>query len=295
MKTHIPVLLEEVRQVLLESINKDALVVDATLGRGGHFLDLSLHFNNLIGLDADSESINYVSGLLVEQGYIEKSGSYIKGFKKIKLVNENFINLKSILSSQKASAILFDLGISMFHYKESKRGFSFLNVDEVLDMRIDTKNNSVRACDLLNFVSEKDLTTLFRSLGEEFKAKSYANLVVHYRSKKKILTVGDLLSALRIDQTRKYKIHPATKVFMALRIAVNSENTNLKTILEQYLFDLKNGLVFLIITFHSLEEKTVERFCRDNNLKFSKINPSNEEIIKNKSSRSSKLFVIKNV
>ena len=293
---HKSVLLSEVVEILTNNIKTNDLIIDGTLGRGGHFFALLKLFNKFLALDADACSVNYVRTRLIENGFVVNNNLLTKDKSSVLLLNDNFVNVVEILNANKLEprALLLDLGISMYQIKESKRGFSFLGLGEDLDMRIDPVKNQVTAKGLLNGLSKKELAELFLSLGEEYQAKKYANLIVNYRKTKRIEKVGDLIKALKINSTLKYKIHPATKVFMALRIAVNSEHINLKQTLLSVSDLIKNGLLVLVITFHSLEEMTVKNYCKDNNFKFKKFYPTEEELKINNSARSAVLYFIKN-
>lgn len=293
---HISVLLNEVTDTLKNKVERDGLIVDCTLGRGGHFFALLKYFNNMLGLDADTDSINYVSLKLKKLGYKNTNNVFVNGNKKVLIYNQNFNKLTNILSelNTNPSAVLLDLGISTYQLKKSGRGFSFNFVSEPLDMRIDTVNCKVTASDLVNGLTKKDLQDLFFNFGGETKSKYFANLICLYREKNKIVTVGDFLKAIKIDSSQKYKKHPATKIFMALRIAVNLENVNLKKILADLKKYIDMGVKVLIITFHSLEAKTVKVYCKQNNYKLTKFYPSRDEILNNKSSRSAILNFIKN-
>lgn len=293
---HKSVLLNEVVEILTNNLKSNDLIIDGTLGRGGHFFALLKQFNNFLAIDADVNSVSYVKNHLTQTGFKATSNLLTKDTKSVLLLNDNFVNiLDSLCATQfKPKALLLDLGISMYQIKESKRGFSFMGLAEDLDMRIDTIKTSVTAKDLINGLSKKELAELFLNLGEEYQAKKYASLIENYRKTKRIEKVSDLLSALKINSTLKYKKHPATKVFMALRIAVNSEHINLKQTLLNITELIKNGMLVLIITFHSLEEIVVKNYCNNNNFNFKKFYPTEEELKINKSSRSAVLYFIKN-
>jgi len=291
---HVPVLLNE---VLTSFEPVTGFIVDCTLGRGGHFFALLKKHNNLVGLDADLESINHIENNLLKLGFSkQKDSSFTYKEKKIYLVHTNFVNLTDVLvrlKLKRIGGVLVDLGISMHQLKDSKRGFSFANLNEPLDMRIDT-SSSVKASDLVNNLSYKQLAALLKILGQVREHETIAKNIVDFRQYKKVTTVRDLLKAARLVKRNDQKRHPATKVFMALRIATNSEFINLNKFLDSNLQLLKNETLFNIITFHSLEEKIVKTFLLKNNINFNLISPSDFEISKNVSARSAKLFEIKN-
>lgn len=292
---HIPVLLKE---VITNSENLEFCVyVDCTLGLGGHSKSLLDKYSNitLVCIDLYKKSIDLFEKYLQEKGFNKTDSEitcYVKSDAKVFLVNDNFANLKDILQKLgilQVDVVLADLGLSTFQIKEGERGFSFNKPTEILDMRISPEHSGLRALDLLNFLSEKQLFELFKNFGESEYALLASKRVVEARKTKPIKTVGDFLLAIKLKKLPK-KIHPATKLFMALRIAVNSENTNLKTLLETYRsLEIKKAL---IITFHSLEANTVISFAKKNNFSFREILPAKDEIDFNKSSRSAKLYVI---
>ncbi|HHH14183.1 MAG TPA: 16S rRNA (cytosine(1402)-N(4))-methyltransferase [candidate division WWE3 bacterium] len=295
---HIPVLLNEV--VTSFKGIKGKWIVDSTLGRGGHFFELLKTHNLLVGIDADIESINFVKKELEKKNFEHKDSLYIKNNKKVLLIKGNFADLDALLLSygikgKDVGGILADLGISMHQIKSSGRGFSFLRPEEPLDMRIDTQAHKYTASDLLSFLSKKELASLFKNLADVEKASILAERIVNYRKKKRIRTVGDFLKALKMPQKKPLglKRHPATKIFMALRIAVNKEHLNLESFLYKAGSFVKEGTILDVITFHSLEEETVKRIVEKLGFRFKTYAPSPEELLKNKSARSAKLFVIK--
>ncbi len=295
---HIPVLLNEVLKSFA-GINKNKWIVDLTLGRGGHFFEILKEKDLVLGLDADKDSIKFVEKKLLSSGFTKKDGLYIKNKKKVILVRGNFSKFSLYLKDfailpYQVGGILVDLGISMFHIKKSGRGFSFYKPTEILDMRINT-NKGYKAYELLSFLNVKELESLLRNLGDVKNAKRLAKNIVNYRKRNRIKFVRDLLLALNmpLEKPTKLRVHPATKVFMALRIAVNQEHLNLKELLNQMSLYLKQGVIFDVITFHSLEEKVITDFININKYKFDLYTPTLREILNNKSARSAKLFVIK--
>lgn len=289
---HVPVLLREVLNEIDESTK---LFVDVTLGRGGHFIQALDKVDNLLGIDRDIESINYVSKVLLEQGFNHTEGYYTNEVKKVFLKQDNFSNLDSYIKQTfnlVPQVILADLGVSTYQIKSSVQGLSFERPEDKIDMRLDDSIN-VTAADLLNALSEGELTKLFGNLAGVHNSKTLAKKIVDYRSHKKFETVGDFIKAGGFVK-RFGKTHTATKPFMALRIAVNSEHINLKNFLESSLNYVQLGTKLLIITFHSLEEKQVYKFAKLNGLNITKIAPSSKEVLENKSARSANLLIIKN-
>ena len=177
------------------------------------------------------------------------------------LINDNYRNLKEygheleLLSP--FNSILLDLGVSSHQIKDTGgRGFSFKGTEEPLDMRMDPRQ-SLTAAEILNTYLFEDLRRIFKQYGEEERAKKIACRVVENRNKKKFGTVADLL---KIIPSKPGRIHPATKVFQALRIAVNDELGALEDFLPQALENLKAGGRLAVISFHSLEDRIVKHF-----------------------------------
>jgi 16S rRNA (cytosine1402-N4)-methyltransferase len=205
----------------------------------------------LIGIDQDRDAIL-------------NAGKMLKEYESnIHLFHENFVNLPAILSSLNIKAvdgILLDLGLSLYQLELSGRGFSFKK-DEPLDMRMNVKS-SVRAEDLVNRMDEQGLKKLFREYGEERWAKQIAHNIVKQRKQKKICSCSQLSQIVCDAVPKKFlfnqKIHPATRVFMALRIAVNKELEVLSSFMESAVNFLKPEGRICIISFHSLEDRIVK-------------------------------------
>jgi len=282
---HIPVLLEEATDLLIG--NGGRLYVDCTLGGGGHARRI-LEKNPaifLIGMDRDEEAIE-----LAEENLREFEGRFT-------LYKANFADLDLVLAEEnleKVDGFLFDLGISMFQLK-GERGFSFQS-DAPLDMRMD-REQTLTAFKVVNEYPEKDLIRIFRDFGEERFSRKIARAIVSYRRRKPIETARELaevvLSAVP-ERFRHGRIHPATRVFQAIRIEVNQELENLKTALEKTVEHLSPGGRLVVISFHSLEDRIVKSFFRRHSEEFrvltrKPITPSAEEIRRNPASRSAKL------
>ncbi|NCT55887.1 16S rRNA (cytosine(1402)-N(4))-methyltransferase [bacterium] len=300
---HIPVLLDEV--VVECPSDTKGWLIDCTLGSGGHFLALLNLNDNLVGFDADFAPIENLSKILISKGFTEVESPLedisiftdSKSEKKVILCNVNFSKAKKTLEDLNIfnfSLILADLGLSTDQLLFSTRGFSFSQPNQALDMRINIKSGGPTAADLLNFLSESELTNLFRNYGEMSSAKPLAKKILQYREKfGNIGTVGELLKASGYqNRILGKKVHPATKLFMALRIAVNSEFVNLQLLLSDFLPSIYKGTKILIISFHSLEQKIIQNFVKDNDLNVKNIKPGIEEIRSNSSSRSATLNVI---
>lgn len=246
---HKPVLLKEVIDYL--EIKPDDIVVDATFGFGGHSKEIlkALTEGKIIGIEKDIEVLNQSRDDFTDNRVI--------------LVNDDFANIVEILHQQKikkVDKILFDLGISSFHFDSSGRGFTFKK-DEPLDMRLD-KNFGVRAADLVNGLSRDELSNLFYSLADEGYSRQIAKAIVEARRKKKFSTTFELASVVSEVKHQFGKIHPATKVFQALRIAVNDELKTLEETLPKAVDLLnKNGRI-VVISFHSGEDRIVKNIFK---------------------------------
>lgn len=299
---HIPVMLNEVISFL--DIKNDHWYIDCNLGMGGHTDAILKSGGKVLALDLDYDAIKEVAQNhnltinLVHDRFQAISENLI-------LVQANFSELKNIFSFfsiPNPSGILFDLGLSSFQLETSTRGFSFQS-NAPLDMRMN-RSQELLAEDLVNGLYEKELAELFWKYGEESFAKPIAKKIVEYRSHDKIDSTEKLvqiiLSVKRKDPTKK--IHPATKVFQALRIAVNDELHNLEEALPQAINILKPFGRVVTISFHSLEDRIIKNFFKNEEEKYSikiitqkPIEPSEEEIRENPRSRSAKLRVAEKI
>ncbi|MDD2823022.1 MAG: 16S rRNA (cytosine(1402)-N(4))-methyltransferase RsmH [Candidatus Daviesbacteria bacterium] len=293
---HIPVMPEEAITYL--KVQKGAWYIDCNLGGGGHTERILNAGGKVLGIDCDLDAIKQVSqkyGLtlnLINDRFQAISESLI-------ICQANFSQIKEISSSllpQSPAGILFDLGLSSYQLETDTRGFSF-NKNAPLDMRMD-RTQTLTAADLVNGLYVNELAELFWKYGEEQFAKPIARRIVEYRSHEKIDTTEKLaqiiLSVKKIDKSKK--IHPATKVFQALRIAVNDELTNLEETLPQALEILQPFGRLVIISFHSLEDRIVKNFFKaeeENNtvrvITQKPLEPEEKEIQDNPRSRSAKL------
>lgn len=279
--THIPVLLEETIEAL--AVQPGGRYIDGTLGAGGHalaILERSSPGGQLLGIDTDHEAIAAARARL--EAY--KSSTL--------LINDNFANLRAIAIKYDffpVHGILFDLGLSSLQLSSSGRGFSFQR-DEPLDMRL-SSSQEVTAADIVNTSSEAELAQLIRTFGEERYSHRIARHIVQERPLKTTLElVGAIEQAIG---SRRGRIHPATRTFQALRIAVNHELENLESALEQATSLLGFGGRLVVISYHSLDDRVVKRFMRQEanlRLVYKKIiTPSLAEIQFNPRSRSAKL------
>jgi 16S rRNA (cytosine1402-N4)-methyltransferase len=226
--------------------------VDCTVGLGGHAANILARIlpqGRLLGIDADPEAISIAQDKL--EGYGEA----------VTLVNDNFAMLEDICHEYKfypVDGILFDLGVSSLQLDTAQRGFSFQR-DASLDMRFDSRQG-LTAADIVNTFSEEELARIIREYGEERHSRRVARLIVHSRP---IITTTELAQVLgQVLGGKRAGIHPATRTFMALRIAVNSELQNLKSALNQAINLLRPGGRLVAISYHSLEDRIVKEFMR---------------------------------
>ncbi len=302
---HIPVLLSEVLHALELAPGKN--IIDCTLGDAGHsehILEATSPTGKLLGIDADPEA------LLRAKNFLHRFDE------RVVYVRENFEHLESIVreySFGPVDGILMDFGWSTPQFEERKRGFSFQNMDETLDMRyggmIDPSRRT--AAELIAEATPNELEEIFRVYGEERLSSEIAHAVHVARKEKTIATVGDLVEVVLQTYRVKLKtdkeipwiggLHPATKVFQALRIAVNDELGVIERVLPQALKILDRGGILAIITFHSLEDRIVKHYFKKHSGKeFTIITKKpivagTEEYKSNPRARSAKLRVLKRV
>ncbi|HNX69433.1 MAG TPA: 16S rRNA (cytosine(1402)-N(4))-methyltransferase RsmH [Candidatus Omnitrophota bacterium] len=299
---HNPVLLQEVLEHL--SLRPGALVVDGTLGSGGHSEAILAAIGSngrLIGFDQDPEALR-------------RCGDLFKGDPRVMLVHENFRNIEKSLMElgiARVDAVLLDVGMSSEQLADEKRGFSFQTKGE-LDMRMNPEAGQ-KASELLTEMSENELATLFRDYGEERNAARFARSIVESRNSRPIQTTEDLIQTIENSLPRSLRFqngrrpswarhHPATRVFQALRIAVNDELNALRDGMVGALNVLANGGRLAVISFHSLEDRIVKFQFRQwaaesrGKLIFRKpIVAKRSEILNNPRSRSAKLRVIEKI
>lgn len=284
---HKPVMIKEVLSFIPENSN---IVVDATLGEGGHtkaMLDLNLE----------------VYGFERDKNILEIAKKRLANYKKFYYYNNTYDKMidslpKNIIGN--VDFILYDLGVSMFHFKKAERGFSF-NENNKLDMRLGI--NKINAYEVINKYEKKDLERIFKEYGEIKNYSKLAEIIIKERNKKNIETAKELENIIfhNSDKSKKYgKINPATLIFQAIRIEVNDELNILKKSIENIKNILKKYGVIVIISYHSLEDRIVKRFFKDNEKTKNKegifkllnskvLKPTNEEIKLNIASRSAKL------
>ena len=252
---HKPVMLKEVLAYLQPK--SGGYYVDGTLGGGG--------YTEAIAKAAGSEG--KVLAIDLDEAAIKNTAE--KKFNNVVLVQDNFRNLKEIIANNFSAGQLFDgfvldLGLSSFQLADRRRGFSFRE-DTPLDMAFASAGASERTQDLINNSREEELIKIIFNFGEEKHARRIAKGIVEQRRLKKITTTGELAEIVKRAVPRRLwsaHVHPATKTFQALRIAVNQELESLEKVLPQALAALKSGGRMVIISFHSLEDRIVKDFFR---------------------------------
>lgn len=308
MTKHVSVLLQE----SISSLNllENSVVVDATLGYGGHSSNILERISKgyLFAFDQDSEAIRYSTDRLNSIGT------------NFTIIKSNFVNMKEELEKRginKVDAVLFDLGVSSPQLDDKSRGFSFHN-DARLDMRMD-RDQKLSAYEVVNEYSEQDLARIFYKYGEDKFSKSVARRIVEYRKEKPIETTLELVEVIKSGVPMKYRInkHPARQIFQAIRIEVNHELDVIEPALSQALELLNVGGRVAVITFHSLEDRLVKNYFKEMTKIDDKVKgmpnipdeylpdfklvvnkaiiPSDSEIENNPRARSSKLRVIERI
>ena len=306
MTKHIPVLYEEVLEYLDPQPNQH--FIDGTFGGGGHtlgILEKTSPNGEVIAFDQDAD--------VIERFKQRKDKNNINNIeKRLHIINSNFDKLKQKYDERFSihiSGVLLDLGLSSDQLEVSERGFSFQK-SEPLDMRMQKGSDTETAADIVNAYSQADLEKILRVYGEEDNARSIAQEIVKTRKRNKILTTSQLVDI--VEQTispqrsvgnkpavaRRRRIHPATKTFQALRIAVNRELEKIRSVLPQAVEVLEPGGRIVVISFHSLEDKIAKQFFKEQEragvLKIitkKPVKPTHKEIKENPRSRSAVMRV----
>ena len=308
IEKHVSVLLNESISSL--NLKENSIIVDATLGYGGHSSSIldRIKKGYLFAFDQDSEAIRHSTDRLSKVGA------------NFTIIKSNFVNMKEEINKrgiEHVDGILFDLGVSSPQLDEKDRGFSF-HEDAPLDMRMD-REQKLTAYDVVNNYSKEELARIFLKYGEDKFSNNIAKKIVEYRSTKPIETTLELVEVIKTAVPMKFRIdkHPARQIFQAIRIEVNHELDVLEPALNQALDLLNVGGRVSVITFHSLEDRIVKNIFRekcsiDEKLKGlpnipeeylpdfklvenKAIVPSEEELERNPRARSSKLRVIERV
>ena len=251
---HVPVLLGPVLEGL--KIKPDGCYVDGTFGRGGHSKEILKRLGNkgrLIAIDRDPQAIASAPAVLTEDPRFE-------------LVRADCEQLETIIRERdlvgQVDGLLLDLGVSSPQLDSAERGFSFMR-DGPLDMRMDP-DTGISASEWLASVDEKELRSVLKKYGEEPNAGRIASAIVDARATAPISRTAQLARIVEdAKPSRGEKIHPATKTFQAIRIAINGELQQLESVLQQSLGVMRRGARLCVISFHSLEDRIVKRFMRD--------------------------------
>jgi 16S rRNA (cytosine1402-N4)-methyltransferase len=254
---HVPVLLKEVISYLNPKPGQN--FIDGTLGGGGYTSELLKRGAKVLAIDLDEKAIDDF-----------KRNKEIKKYKdNLILVHGNFADLKQICHERrfyKINGIVLDLGLSSNQLEDKERGFSFTS-EGPLDMRFDPVGNPLTAFEIINNYTVKELSEIFRTFGEEKKAFAISKIIREIRLKTKISSpqrLAEIVSSVYQKHFKKpSKIHPATKVFQALRIFINHELENLEKFLPQALETLEPQGRLAVVSFHSLEDRIVKDFFRN--------------------------------
>lgn len=307
---HVSVLLNETIEQL--HIRPDGIYVDGTLGGGGHAYEVCRRLSpkgRLIGIDQDAAAIEAAGERLLEFG------------DQVTIVRSNYCNMRLELQKlgiDRVDGILLDLGVSSYQLDSAERGFTYRK-DAPLDMRMD-RRQSKTAREIVNEYSEQELFRVIRDYGEDKSAKNIARHIAAAREKKPIETTGELVEIIKNAVPAKVRMsggHPAKKTFQAIRIELNRELEVLKDSLDDMIDLLKPGGRICVITFHSLEDRLVKTIFKTNEnpctcpsnfpvcvcgnkpkgrLAVKKpIVPGEEELTKNKRSKSAKLRVFERI
>ena len=288
---HNPVMLKEILKYLDPKAGET--IIDCTIGLGGHSKEILKRISpggRLIGIDRDSESLSLADKRLKKIG-----SSY-------RLIWDDFRNLDKVMSElelEEVDGMFFDLGVSSYQLENPERGFS-IKFDGPLDMRMD-RQSFISAYDLVNSLSEREISSILKAFGQEHWHNRIANILVRQRNKTPISSTRELtnivLKAMPYKQ-RRSRIHPATRTFQAFRIAVNRELEALEITLEKSVSFLRAGGHLCVISFHSLEDRIVKnkfrQFAKEEILSIltkKPLIPQDEEIKINPRCRSAKLRV----
>ena len=252
---HMPVMQDEILKYF-ESCDS-GLIIDGTLGLGGHSEALLASYPrmNILGLDLDENALIFSGNKLNKYG------------DRVKILKDNFSNILPIMDaierSELASGLLLDLGVSSYQLDTPERGFSF-RFDAPLDMRFNS-DQEIKASDVINEYSERELADLIYKYGEEPRSRKIAKAIIDRRPILTTMELADLIK--KIIGAKNYKIHPATKTFQALRIEVNKELNNLYSALSDSLKIIKDKGRIIVISYHSLEDRIVKSFFKNESKK----------------------------
>lgn len=271
MDYHFPVLAKECLDLLDPKPNQ--VFIDGTLGNGGHTLQILKTGATVYGIDQDPKNIEIALSRIKDE----------KLDKNFFPINSNFNKLEKIIENkikQKVDGLILDLGLSINQQKSQNRGFSFKD-ETSLDMRLDPKTQENTAENIINTYSFDELYEIFTKYAQEKLSKPLILKIIRERQRSPIKTATRLTEIIKKyyqEHNLKSKIDPSTKIFMALRIAVNDEFANLKSVLKQSLKIVKSNGVVCIISFHSGEDRIIKQFINENISK--KLIVSNSKAIK---------------
>lgn len=284
---HKPVMVEEVLK--WADAKPGYVIVDATLGGGGHaraLLDSVKWSCELIGIDRDLDAVSFSQNALSRPGAL------------IRIIHGSFGEIGKLLSDAGVDVILADLGVSSFQLNSASRGFSF-RFDGPLDMRMDLSRQE-GASELIDRLDEEELAQIIREYGEERFAGRIARVIVAHRPVKTTAELAKIIE--KAVGGKRGRIHPATRTFQALRIAVNDELGELERFLESAPAKLKKGARLMVISYHSLEDRLVKRRFRQLAAEGDFITPVKKvivpgrtEILENPRARSAKLRILERV
>jgi 16S rRNA (cytosine1402-N4)-methyltransferase len=256
---HTPVLQKEIIEALSPKTNEN--FIDATFGFGGHAIDILKKVKpngKVIGIEIDPVEI---------KTFKEDNNFNEDCFDRLILVNDSYINIQKIVKENNLNinGVLFDLGLSSWHFEKSNRGFSFRK-DEALDMRFNPEKNQLTAYEIVNYYKEDQIEQILREFAQEDLSKIIAKNIVRARDIRPIRTTSELLQIIMSNLPRWYKrrkIHPATKTFQALRMAVNDELETIKKGVGEAIKIMESNGRIAVISFHSLEDKIIKELFRE--------------------------------
>lgn len=288
---HVPVLLRETLDFL--DVRPGGVYVDATLGAGGHAYEIAsrLESGRLLGLDRDPHAL-------------EAARAKLAGFgDKVLMQHGNFAQIDALHTASglpPADGVLADLGLSSMQLDNASRGFSF-NQPGPLDMRMDPGWETT-AADIVNYAGERELADIIFELGEERHSRRIARAIMKARPYRVTTELAQVVTRAIPSRAGLHQIHPATRTFMALRLAVNRELENLEEFLDRVLGVLRPGGRVVILSFHSLEDRRVKQAFRRwleegraSILTRKVVRPGEEEVGNNPRARSAKLRVAEKI
>lgn len=293
---HKSVMLNEVIEYL--DIKPGNKIIDATLNGGGHTVGIVEKYPdiNVLGIEWDPNIFQEFKAKVKDKDFSER----------LIIVNDSYVDLKKIVEENgfQPDGIVFDLGLSSWHYEHSGRGFSFQK-DEPLDMRFNPDTNPKTAADVVNTANQPELEEILNLYGEEQFAESIAENIVSRRHIKPIISTNELVEVVKSSVPgwyKKRKIHPATKTFQALRIAVNGELENVEKGVMAAMDVLKPGGRLVVISFHGLEDKIVREIFKEKAragvIKWvvkGTVKPEWEEVKNNPRARSAKMKICEKI